>query len=57
MGAELDVDVLEEVWRARAWAVAVAVSGIPYYWEVLPAFVAECRARLRAVLADLAGTG
>ncbi|MGW1145373.1 hypothetical protein ACWD6I_10005 [Streptomyces sp. NPDC002454] len=43
--------------RARAWAVAVAVGGIPYYWDVLPAFVAECRARLRAVLADLAGTG
>ncbi|WP_445394815.1 phosphotransferase [Streptomyces sp. LE64] len=43
--------------RARAWAVAVGVSGIPYYWDVLPAFVAECRARLRAVLAELAGTG
>lgn len=41
--------------RARAWALAVAASGISYYWETYPAFVAECQARLRAILADAAG--
>ncbi|MFF2274510.1 aminoglycoside phosphotransferase family protein [Agromyces sp. NPDC058126] len=47
--AQLD----EATWlRARAWAIGVAVSGIPYYWETFPEFVAECRARLGAVLAD-----
>ncbi|MFE6978076.1 aminoglycoside phosphotransferase family protein [Streptomyces sp. NPDC057682] len=46
----LDLD--EGTWtRARAWAVAVAVLGIPYYWTTYPAFVTECRARLSAVLA------
>ncbi|TDB74151.1 aminoglycoside phosphotransferase family protein [Micromonospora sp. KC723] len=38
--------------RARAWAIAVGVSGISYYWHTYPAFVAECRARLEAVLTD-----
>jgi aminoglycoside phosphotransferase (APT) family kinase protein len=38
--------------RARAWAIAVGVSGISYYWHTFPAFVAECRARLRAILID-----
>ena len=38
--------------RARAWAIAVGVSGITYYWHTYPAFVAECRARLQAILAD-----
>nr|WTB32537.1 aminoglycoside phosphotransferase family protein [Streptomyces sp. NBC_00830] len=40
--------------RARAWAVAVGVSGISYYWHTFPAFVAECRARLQAILTDAA---
>ncbi|WP_326698964.1 aminoglycoside phosphotransferase family protein [Streptomyces sp. NBC_01754] len=45
----------DPVWtRARAWAVAVGVSGISYYWDTFPAFVAECRARLQAILADAA---
>ncbi|WP_101787567.1 aminoglycoside phosphotransferase family protein [Nonomuraea indica] len=49
----LDLDEL--TWaRARAWAIAVAVSGISYYWHTYPAFVAECRARLRAILDDVA---
>lgn len=40
------------VWaRARAWAVAVGILGVPYYWRRDPAFAAECVARLRAVLA------
>ncbi|WP_157009018.1 aminoglycoside phosphotransferase family protein [Agromyces laixinhei] len=46
----LDLD--EPTWlRARAWAIAVAISGIPYYWNTYPEFVAECRARLSAILA------
>ncbi|MFC7546635.1 aminoglycoside phosphotransferase family protein [Plantactinospora sp. GCM10030261] len=45
----------EATWtRARAWAVAVGVSGISYYWHTYPAFVAECRARLRGILDDAA---
>ncbi|MGV9312767.1 aminoglycoside phosphotransferase family protein [Streptomyces sp. NPDC003691] len=40
--------------RARAWAVAVAVAGISYYRHTFPAFVAECRARLGAILTDAA---
>ncbi|OKJ05585.1 phosphotransferase [Kitasatospora sp. CB01950] len=52
--AALGVD--EQTWqRACGWAVAVAISGVPYYWESDPAFVAECVARLRAVLDDPAG--
>ncbi|NED91792.1 phosphotransferase, partial [Streptomyces sp. SID11233] len=42
--------------RARGWALAVAAMGIPYYWETLPDFAAECVTRLRNVLAD-AGVG
>ncbi|MFH8573294.1 aminoglycoside phosphotransferase family protein [Streptomyces sp. NPDC017993] len=45
----------EATWaRARAWAIAVGVSGISYYRHTFPAFVAECRARLQAILADAA---
>ncbi|MFV2102373.1 aminoglycoside phosphotransferase family protein [Micromonospora sp. LOL_024] len=40
--------------RARAWAVAVGASGISYYWHTYPAFVAECRNRLTAILSDAA---
>jgi aminoglycoside phosphotransferase (APT) family kinase protein len=36
--------------RARAWAIAVGVSGVSYYWTTYPAFVTECLARLRAIL-------
>jgi aminoglycoside phosphotransferase (APT) family kinase protein len=38
--------------RARAWAIAVGVSGVAYYWRTFPAFVAECLQRLRQVTAD-----
>ena len=45
----------DQTWtRARAWAIAVGVNGISYYWHTYPAFVAECRARLQAILADAA---
>ncbi|MEL5957640.1 aminoglycoside phosphotransferase family protein [Streptomyces sp. CLV115] len=40
--------------RARAWAIAVGVSGISYYWHTYPAFVAECQGRLQSILADAA---
>ncbi len=43
---------LDEVtWlRARAWAIAVGVSGVSYYWGSHPPFVSECLSRLRAIL-------
>jgi aminoglycoside phosphotransferase (APT) family kinase protein len=48
----------EATWqRARAWAVAVGVSGVPYYWSSYPEFVAECLARLRAVLGEAGESG
>lgn len=37
--------------RAPGRGIAVAVSGISYYWHTYPDFVAECRARLEAILA------
>lgn len=37
---------------ARAWALAISLSGVPYYWETWPAFVQECLRRLRLILAD-----
>ncbi|MHC3814346.1 aminoglycoside phosphotransferase family protein [Streptomyces sp. DT9] len=36
--------------RARAWAVTVGISGMPYYWHTFPAFARECLSRLRAIL-------
>ena len=36
--------------RARAWAIAVGVSGVSYYWGTYPLFVSECLSRLRAIL-------
>ena len=49
----LDLDAA--TWeRARAWAIAVGVSGVSYYWHSYPAFVAECLARLREILSDAA---
>lgn len=46
----------EATWlRARAWAIAVGVSGVSYYWGTYPAFVTECLARLHEILADAGG--
>jgi aminoglycoside phosphotransferase (APT) family kinase protein len=43
----------EATWlRARAWAVAPAVSGLAYYWDTFPAFVTECRTRLDHLLSS-----
>ncbi|WP_306216039.1 aminoglycoside phosphotransferase family protein [Actinoplanes sp. RD1] len=38
--------------RARAWAIVVGASGVVYYRDSWPEFVAECRARLDAVIAE-----
>lgn len=38
--------------RARAWAIAVGVSGVSSYRDTFPAFAAECLHRLRAIAAD-----
>jgi aminoglycoside phosphotransferase (APT) family kinase protein len=43
----------EPTWqRARGWAIAVGASGVSYYWNTYPAFVAECQQRLHAILTD-----
>ncbi|MDR7324915.1 MULTISPECIES: aminoglycoside phosphotransferase family protein [Catenuloplanes] len=48
--ASLDID--DATWqRARAWAIVVGVSGVAYYRDTFPAFVAECHARLSNILA------
>ena len=36
--------------RARGWAIAIALNGLPYYWHTYPEFVHECQQRLRAIL-------
>lgn len=52
------LDIGEPTWtRARAWAIAIGVSGVAYYRRSWPEFAAQCRARLRAVLADAGGVG
>jgi aminoglycoside phosphotransferase (APT) family kinase protein len=38
--------------RARAWALAVGVGGVSYYWGTYPSFVTECLSRLRAIVED-----
>jgi aminoglycoside phosphotransferase (APT) family kinase protein len=38
--------------RARAWALGIALSGVPYYWSTWPDFVQECLRRLRCILSD-----
>jgi aminoglycoside phosphotransferase (APT) family kinase protein len=52
------MDLDEATWqRARAWAVAIGVSGVAYYWDSYPSFVGECLARLRAILETAADQG
>lgn len=47
--AELALD--EPTWlRARAWAIMVGASGVPYYWETYPDFADECLRRLQAIV-------
>ncbi len=43
----------EDMWhRSRGWALSTAVIGMPYYWDTVPAFVADGQNRLAAVLGD-----
>lgn len=40
----------DDEWaRARAWALLVGVSGVPYYWTRYPEFAQECLRRLEEV--------
>lgn len=48
---ELALDKLTRL-RARAWALAISLSGVPYYWSTWPGFVQECLRRLRLILND-----
>lgn len=49
--AFLDID--DVTWaRARAWALAVGISGLAEYWTSFPSFAAENLHRLHAVAAD-----
>lgn len=49
--AELGLDEGTRL-RARAWALAIALAGVPYYWSTWPGFVQECLRRLRLILDD-----
>lgn len=48
---ELDLDRSTRL-RARAWALVISLSGVPYYWFTWPGFVQECLRRLRIILSD-----
>lgn len=44
----------EAMWRrGRGWALGPALTGIPYYWESVPAFAERGRRTLARVLEDL----
>ena len=49
---ELELDGSTRL-RARAWALAISLSGVPYYWTTWPSFVQECLRRLRLILDDV----
>lgn len=44
----LDLDEATRL-RARAWAAAIALSGLPYYWTTYPSFVGESLRRLQNI--------
>jgi aminoglycoside phosphotransferase (APT) family kinase protein len=44
----------DAVWRrGRGWSLAPALTGIPYYWDTVPAFAQRGLRSLERVLADL----
>ena len=48
--AELDTD--DAAWlRGRAWAIAVAVITLPYYWHTMPGRIHDRLVMARAALA------
>lgn len=51
---ELHLDTSTRL-RARAWALAISLSGVAYYWSTWPGFVQECLRRLHLILADTDG--
>ena len=49
------VDLDDDTWRrGRGWALGPALTGIPYYWDTVPAFAQRGLRTLEVVLADLA---
>ncbi|HYI65821.1 MAG TPA: aminoglycoside phosphotransferase family protein [Candidatus Limnocylindrales bacterium] len=49
--AELDVD--DASWlRGRGWALAQAISALPYYWDTNPGMIRQASHALAQVLAD-----
>jgi aminoglycoside phosphotransferase (APT) family kinase protein len=43
----------EDTWlRGMGWALSTGLIGLPYYWNTVPAFVAESQRKIAAVLAD-----
>lgn len=48
---ELGLDPSTQL-RAKAWAMAIALSGVPYYWPTWPDFARECLRRLDLILTD-----
>lgn len=49
-GADLD----DDTWRrGRGWALGPALTGIPYYWDTVPAFAERGLRTVATVLADL----
>ncbi|MCW2815567.1 MAG: hypothetical protein JWN84_3022 [Nocardioides sp.] len=48
------VDLDDDTWRrGRGWALGPALTGIPYYWNTVPAFSRRGLRTVREVLADL----
>ncbi len=48
------VDLDQDTWRrGRGWALGPALTGIPYYWESVPAFAQRGLRTIAEVLADL----
>ena len=44
----------DDTWRrGRGWALGPALTGIPYYWDTVPAFAQRGLRTIAAVLADL----
>ncbi len=42
----------DAVSRARGWALAPALFGIPYYWETFPEFARQCARTVSEVIGD-----
>ena len=48
------VDLDDDTWRrGRGWALGPALTGIPYYWDTVPAFAQRGLRTIHEVLTDL----